>query len=224
MRVLLAEDEMRVSELVTKAFAEAGWQVDPVSTGDGAYTAVASQSYNVIVLDVMLPGMDGLTILRKLREDQIRIPVLILTARGEVSQRVEGLELGADDYLAKPFAMQELIARVNALGRRALNARPTELQVADLKMDLLRREVKRAGQKIELAVREFALLEFLMQYPDQVISRTNICEKVWNYHFDTGTNVVDVYINRLRRKIDDFHAVKLLHTIRGVGYMLKGSQ
>jgi two-component system, OmpR family, response regulator len=220
MRILLAEDERGVSDLITKAFIKAGWKADAVSNGDAAYRAAAVPTHSVIVLDIVLPGMDGLTVLRKLRQDQIRTPVLVLSARDEVSQRVAGLELGADDYLGKPFAMEELIARVKALGRRELNMSPTELQVGDLKMNLLQHEVTRAGQKVELAIREFALLKYLMQFPDRVMTRMNICERVWNYHFDTGTNLVDVYINRLRRKIDDFHAVKLLHTIRGEGYIL----
>ena len=169
----------------------------------------------------MMPGRDGLSVLRTLRERRITTPVMLLTARGEVSERVEGLRTGADDYLAKPFAMEELVARVEALARRASGQGLTLLKVGDLAMNLVAREVTRAGQAIELHPREFALLEYLMQSPNRVLSRAQIIERVWDYHFDTGTNVVDVYIQRLRRKIDDAFEPKLLHTVRGVGYVLK---
>jgi len=222
MRVLLAEDEKQVSHFIRKALKEAGYEVETAYEGNQAMDQAGKAAFDVIVLDIMMPGRDGLAILRRLREEKNATPVMLLTARGEVSQRVEGLESGADDYLAKPFAMRELVARVNALSRRSSGDRATTLQVADLSMNLLTREVARAGQKIDLAVREFGLLELLMRYSGRVLSRTSICEQVWNYHFDTGTNVVDVYINRLRRKIDDFHQVKLLQTVRGVGYILQG--
>lgn len=221
MRVLLAEDEKKVCQFVRKALQENGFTVDPVHDGESALETAITGSYDVIVLDIMMPGKDGLSVLRMLRAARNSTPILLLTARGEVSERVEGLELGADDYVAKPFAMRELVARVNALARRANGERATALRVADLTMNLLTREVTRGGQKIELAVREFELLDYLMRYPGRVLSRTSICEHVWNHHFDTGTNVVDVYINRLRRKIDDFHEAKLLQTVRGVGYMLR---
>jgi DNA-binding response OmpR family regulator len=222
MKVLLAEDEKKVSHFIRKALREAGYEVETAYEGNQAMDQAGKEAFDVIVLDIMMPGKDGLAVLRWLREEKNATPVMLLTARGEVSQRVEGLESGADDYLAKPFAMRELVARVNALSRRSSGDRATILRVADLSMNLLTREVVRAGQKIDLAVREFGLLEFLMRYPGRVLSRTSICEQVWNYHFDTGTNVVDVYINRLRRKIDDFHGVKLLQTVRGVGYILQG--
>jgi len=224
MKVLLAEDEKKVSDFIRKALREAGYEVETAYEGNQAMDQAGKQTFDVIVLDIMMPGKDGLAVLRRLREEKNATPVMLLTARGEVSQRVEGLELGADDYLAKPFAMRELIARVNALSRRSSGERVTILRMADLSMNLLTREVVRAGQKIDLAVREFGLLELLMRYPGRVLSRTSICEQVWNYHFDTGTNVVDVYINRLRRKIDDFHEVKLLQTVRGVGYILQDPQ
>jgi DNA-binding response OmpR family regulator len=224
MKVLLAEDERKVSHFIRKALKEAGYEVEIAYDGKQAMDQAGKQTFDVIILDIMMPGQDGLAVLRRLREERNSTPVMLLTARGEVSQRVEGLELGADDYLAKPFAMRELVARVNALSRRSSGDRATTLRVADLSMSLLTREVTRGGQKIDLAVREFALLEFLMRYPGRVLSRTSICEQVWDYHFDTGTNVVDVYINRLRRKIDDFHEVKLLQTVRGVGYILKGPE
>jgi two-component system, OmpR family, response regulator len=221
MKVLLAEDEKKVSHFIRKALREAGYEVETAYEGNQAMDQAGKETFDVIVLDIMMPGQDGLAVLRRLREEKNATPVMLLTARGEVSQRVEGLELGADDYLAKPFAMRELIARVNALSRRSSGDRATILRMADLSMNLLTREVVRAGEKIDLAVREFGLLELLMRYPGRVLSRTSICEQVWNYHFDTGTNVVDVYINRLRRKIDDFHEVKLLQTVRGVGYILQ---
>jgi two-component system, OmpR family, response regulator len=224
MKVLLAEDEKKVSDFIRKALREAGYEVETAYEGNQAMDQAGKQTFDVIVLDIMMPGKDGLAVLRRLREEKNATPVMLLTARGEVSQRVEGLELGADDYLAKPFAMRELIARVNALSRRSSGELVTILRMADLSMNLLTREVVRAGQKIDLAVREFGLLELLMRYPGRVLSRASICEQVWNYHFDTGTNVVDVYINRLRRKIDDFHEAKLLQTVRGVGYILQDPQ
>jgi DNA-binding response OmpR family regulator len=201
---------------------EAGFAVDEVHRGDEALEFALSTPYDVLVLDVMMPGRDGLSILKLLREKSHTVPVLLLTARGEVSERVEGLSLGADDYLSKPFAMDELIARVRALARRSRSDLQTVLKVHDLTLNLLAREVHRAGVAIDLAVREFALLEYLVRGAGRVLSRTQIIEHVWDYHFDTGTNVVDVYVQRLRRKIDDGHEVKLLQTVRGVGYLLKG--
>ena len=224
MRVLIAEDEKKVCDFIRKALREAGYAVDAVYSGNEALDLATHTPYDVLVLDIMMPGRDGLSVLRLLRDQRIATPVLLLTARGEVSERIEGLELGADDYMAKPFAMGELLARVNALCRRASGERLTLLKVADLTLNLLTREVKRAGKAIELPLREFALLEFFMRSPGRVLSRTRICEHVWDHHFDTGTNVVDVYINRLRRKLDDTHELKLLHTVRGVGYMLKAQE
>jgi DNA-binding response OmpR family regulator len=220
MRVLVAEDEKKVCHFIRKALREGGYAVDAVHDGREALERALTVAYDVIVLDIMMPGRDGLSVLKLLRAERSPTPVLILTARGEVSERVEGLELGADDYLAKPFAMRELVARVNALSRRAGGERATLLRVAGLSMNLLTREVRRDGQPIDLSTREFALLEYLMRYPDRVISRTSLCEHVWDHHFDSGTNVVDVYVNRLRRKIDEPFPRKLVHTIRGVGYKL----
>jgi DNA-binding response OmpR family regulator len=192
-----------------------------VHDGQAALDAATLTSFDAIVLDIMMPGRDGLSVLKSLRAQRIETPVLILTARGEVSERIEGLELGADDYMSKPFAMRELVARVNSMTRRASPERATSLKVGDLQMNVLRRDVSRAGKAVQLTVREFALLEFLMRAPGKVHSRTSLCEHVWEYHFDTGTNVVDVYIKRLRGKIDEGHEVKLLQTERGVGYMLR---
>jgi DNA-binding response OmpR family regulator len=221
MRVLLAEDEKKIASFIRKALREAGHAVDEVHRGDEALELASTTPYDVLVLDVMMPGRDGLSVLRLLRERRNSTPVLLLTARGEVSERIEGLNLGADDYMSKPFAMDELVARVNALTRRGSGERSTILRVADLVMNLITREVTRAGVKIDLAVREFALLDYLMRSPGRVLTRTQICEHVWDHHFDTGTNVVDVYVQRLRRKIDDGHETKLLHTVRGVGYSLR---
>ncbi len=220
MRVLLAEDEKKVSSFIRKALCESGYAVDEVHDGDSALHQAVSEPYDAIILDIMMPGRDGLSVLKLMRARSIFTPVLILTARGEVSERIEGIELGADDYMAKPFAMRELLARIAALIRRTSPDRATFLKVADLSMNLLTRVVTRAGQRVDLAQREYALLEFFMRSPGQVHSRTSLCEGVWNYHFDTGTNVVDVYIRRLRAKIDAGHAVKLIQTSRGVGYML----
>ena len=223
MRVLLAEDERKLASFIRKALREASYAVDEVNNGEAALELALCTTYDAMILDIMMPGRDGLSILKLIRARGIETPVLILTARGEVSERVEGLELGADDYMSKPFAMRELLARVGAMTRRISASKSTLLRVDDLKMNVLTREVSRAGKSIHLALREFALLEFLMRGPNIVHSRTSLCEHVWDYHFDTGTNVVDVYIQRLRRKVDDEHPVKLLQTIRGVGYMLTGT-
>jgi DNA-binding response OmpR family regulator len=224
MRVLIVEDEKKIVRFIHKALAAAGHTVDECHRGDDALSLATGTAFDVIVLDIMLPGRDGLSVLRELRERRDLTPVLLLTARGDVSERVEGLNLGADDYLAKPFAMDELIARINALGRRATSDHVVTHKLEDLTVNLLTREVARAGKTIELTTREFALLDYLLRNPGRVVTRTQICEQVWNWHFDSGTNVVDVYIKRLRRKIDDGHEVKLLHTVRGIGYCMKGPE
>ena len=221
MRVLLAEDEKKVAQHIRAALRQQGFTVDLFHRGDEALEAALSTPYDALVLDIMMPGRDGLSILRVLREKRVSTPVLIVTARGEVSERVEGLLLGADDYLSKPFAMNELVARVIALSRRSSTNGLTLLRVEDLTMNLLTREVTRGGEKIELPMREFALLEFLMRTPGRVLSKTQLIENVWEWHFDTGTNVVEVYIQRLRKRLDEGREVKLIHTVRGVGYVLK---
>ncbi|MHA3775364.1 response regulator transcription factor [Verrucomicrobiota bacterium sgz303538] len=220
MRVLLAEDEKKVAGFIRKALREAGFTVDMVHRGDEALQLARTTPYDVIVLDVMMPGRDGLSVLRQLRTERVHSPVLFVTARTEPAERIEGLDAGADDYLAKPFDMGELCARVRALTRRT-GERNNVLRVADLSLNLLTRQVERLGKPIEMQAREFALLEFFMRTPGRVLSRTQIIEHVWDHHFDTGTNVVDVYIQRLRRKIDDGYDLKLLHTVRGIGYVLK---
>ncbi len=221
MRVLIAEDEKKIAQHIRAALREQGFTVDMVHRGDEALAAALATPYDALVLDVMMPGRDGLSILRVLREKRVATPVLLVTARGEVSERVEGLMLGADDYLSKPFAMNELVARVVALSRRASSQGMTILRVEDLTMNLITREVMRGGIKIELPVREFALLEYLMRSPGRVLTRTQLIENVWQWHFDTGTNVVEVYIQRLRKKVDEEHPVKLIHTVRSVGYVLR---
>lgn len=221
MRVLVAEDEKKIGRHISAALKEEGFTTDLFERGDEALAAAAMTPYDALVLDIMMPGRDGLSILRVLREKGVTAPVLLVTARGEVSERVEGLRLGADDYLSKPFAMAELVARVVALTRRSTSRGLTILQVGDLSMNLLTREVSRAGQRLTLPVREFALLEFLMRSPGRVLTRTQLIENVWEWHFDTGTNVVEVYIQRLRKKIDEGHKTKLIHNVRGVGYVLK---
>ena len=220
MRVLVVEDERKIAALVRKALLEAGTAVDVLHHGDKALDALRETPYDVAVLDIMLPGLDGLAILRRLRAESNPVPVLFLTARGDVSDKVEGLELGADDYLAKPFSVEELVARVRALSRRQSGQSLTVYKVGSLSMDVARRRVSRAGKRLELTAREFALLELLMRSPGHVFTRTQICEKVWDYHFDPGTNLVDVYVQRLRRKVDDDFSPKLIHTIRGVGYCI----
>jgi DNA-binding response OmpR family regulator len=224
MRILVVEDEKKLAMFIRKALREAGFAVDVVHNGDEALELASNNPFDAIVLDVMLPGRDGMSILRLLRERRNAVPVLILTARAEVSERIEGLNLGADDYMTKPFSTSELVARLNALARRMGDARFSLLKVEDLTMNLITREVKRGGEKIELPPREFALLEFLMRSPGRVQSRTQICEHVWNYHFDPGTNLVDAYIQRLRRKVDDGREPKLIQTVRGVGYAMRPAE
>jgi DNA-binding response OmpR family regulator len=223
MRVLVVEDEKKTASFIRKALQSEGFAADVLHNGNDGLAAAETTPFDVIVLDIMLPGRDGLTVLRELRQRKISIPVLLLTARGEVDQRVEGLNAGADDYLSKPFALAELIARVRALGRRGVEAKPVVLRVADLTLDTVTHEAHRAGVRIELAPREYRLLEFLMRSPGRVRGRMAIIENVWDYDFDPGTNLVDVCVMRLREKIDAGFELKLLHTVRGVGYVLKGS-
>jgi DNA-binding response OmpR family regulator len=223
MRVLIAEDEKKTASFIRKSLQAAGFAVDVMHNGDDALAAVLHAPFDVVVLDVMLPGRDGLSIVRLLRERGLRIPVLLLTARGEISEKVEGLNAGADDYLSKPFALEELVARVRALGRRGGETKTSILRVGDLSLDTLTREVKRGERVIDLAPREYLLLEFLMRSAGRVCDRMAIVEKVWDYDFDPGSNLVDVYLKRLREKIDSGFDAKLLHTVRGVGYLMKAS-
>jgi DNA-binding response OmpR family regulator len=221
MRVLVVEDEKKTASFIRKALQAEGHAVDVSHDGSEALAAVANTPFDVVVLDVMLPGRDGLSVVRQMRERKISTPVLLLTARGEVSEKVEGLNAGADDYLSKPFALEELAARVRALGRRSAEAKPVTLRVGNLTLDTVTRKVVRGDRAIDLAPREYLLLEYLMRSPGRICGRMAIVEKVWDYDFDPGTNLVDVYIMRLREKIDDGFEPKLLHTARGVGYVLK---
>lgn len=220
MRVLVVEDEAGIVQFVCQGLSEAGYAVDAVGDGQQGLDYALAADYDVMLVDIMLPQMDGLHLLRELRDQGIKTPVLLLTARGDVEDRVAGLDAGADDYLVKPFAFPELLARLRALLRRPpLQADPV-LHVGDLEMDTARREVHRAGHRIELSPRELALLEFMMRHPNQGLSRTQIAEHVWNFDFYSESNVVDVYIGYLRRKIDRGFAHPLIHTVRGVGYRL----
>jgi len=223
MRVLVVEDEKKTASFIRKSLQAAGFAADVLHNGDEALAAVTHTPFDVVVLDVMLPGRDGLSVVRQLRERGVKTPVLLLTARGEIGEKVEGLNAGADDYMAKPFALEELVARVRALGRRGGEAKALTLRVADLSLNTITREVRRGEKTIDLAPREYLLLEFLMRSAGRICDRMAIVEKVWDYDFDPGTNLVDVYIMRLREKIDAGVEVKLLHTVRGVGYVLKAS-
>lgn len=221
MKVLVIEDDKKIASLIRKGLQAQGFVVDVCLGGDEGYALATSRPYDALVLDIMLPGRDGLSILRNLRERKIPLPVLLLTARSELNERLEGLNLGADDYLTKPFFIEELIARLHAVTRRASGATQSILSVADLTMNLLTREVKRGGEPIALTPREFSLLEHLLRSPGRVLTRVEICERVWDYNFDPGTNLVEVYIQRLRKKVDGNAPVKLIETIREVGYRIK---
>jgi DNA-binding response OmpR family regulator len=220
MRVLVVEDEVAVANFIRQGLTEASYAVDVASDGQEALDYVSTIHYDVIVLDIMLPKMDGLSVLRKLRDMGSQASVLLLTARDAVEDRVEGLDTGADDYLVKPFAFSELLARIRALLRRPALQSGTILSAGDLQMDLAHREVQRAGRRIELSPREFALLEFLMRHPNQVVSRTQLMQHVWNFDFYGDSNIVDVYIGYLRRKVDQESAYPIIHTVWGVGYRL----
>ena len=223
MRVLVVEDEKKTASFVRKALQAEGLAVDVLHDGQAVSAAVELSPFDVIVLDIMLPGRDGLSVLRQLRERSVTTPVLLLTARAEVTERVEGLNAGADDYLCKPFALAELIARVRALGRRGGDQKAVVLRVGDLTLNTITRQARRGNSVIELASREYRLLEFLMRSPGRICGRMAIMEKVWDYNFDPGTNLVDVYVMRRREKIDSGFDAKLLHTVRGIGYVLKDS-
>jgi heavy metal response regulator len=220
MRVLVVEDDLRIAEFIRKGLEEEGHAVDVAHDGDEALDWPAVVDFDAIVLDIMLPGRDGIEVCRILRSRSVRTPILMLTARDTVEDRVAGLDSGADDYLVKPFAFAELLARLRALMRREPVLLGTTLEVADLSLDTATRQVSRAGQPVTLTNKEYALLEYLMRHPNQVLTRTMIAEHVWNFDFDTGTNVIDVHIRYLRRKIDDPHDLKLIQTVRGAGYRI----
>jgi two-component system OmpR family response regulator len=223
MRVLVIEDDVQLAGYLCKAFGETGAVVDHTGDGREGLLLAAANDYDVLIIDRMLPSLDGLSILRTLRGSGDRTPVLVLSALGDVDDRVEGLRAGGDDYLVKPFAFSELHARIEALLRRSTpgDGPVTRLRVSDLDMDLLTREVSRAGQPIQLQPREFRLLEYLLRHAGHVVTRTMLLEHVWDYHFDPQTNVIDVHISRLRAKIDKGFDRPLLHTVRGAGYILR---
>jgi len=219
MYILVVEDERRLAQVVRKVLEEEGHTVDVAHDGEEGLAMAMDGSHDVVVLDVLLPGMDGFEVCRSLRANRVDVPVLLLTALDGVEDRVRGLDSGADDYLPKPFAFQELLARLRALGRRRVQARePDQLQTADLVLDLGRRRALRDGQTIDLSPKEFALLEFLMRNQGRVVTRTQILDHVWGYDYAPDSNLVDVYVTYLRRKIDRGHGKKLIRTVRGAGY------
>ena len=225
MKILVIEDDADTLDYVAKGLAESAHSVDRATDGKEGLFLALEQEYDALVVDRMLPGLDGLSIIQTLRSSGKTTPVLILSALGEVDDRVTGLRAGGDDYLVKPFAFSELLARLEAVTRRRDGDQPvTHLKVGDLEMDLLSREVRRSGQIIRLQPREFTLLEFLMRHVNQVVTRTMLLEGVWNYHFDPQTNVIDVHISRLRSKVDRDFDKPLLHTVRGAGYMLSSER
>jgi two-component system OmpR family response regulator len=222
MRVLVVEDDSKIASFIVNGLKQNGFAVDHAADGEQGLALARAVSYDTAVLDIMLPKLDGLSLLRQLRQDKILTPILILSAKASVDDRVKGLQAGGDDYLTKPFAFSELLARVQALVRRATHtAEPTKLSAGDVTMDLLTREVTRGEQKIELQSREFALLELLLRHPGRPATKTMILEQIWDYSFDPQTNVVDVLVHRLRAKVDKDFPVKLIQTIRGVGYVFK---
>jgi two-component system OmpR family response regulator len=224
MRILLVEDDLKIATFILKGLKEAGFAPDHATDGEEGLYMALTEPYDTAIIDIMLPKLDGLTLIEELRHKKINTPVIILSAKRSIDDRVKGLQKGGDDYLTKPFSFSELLARVQALIRRASRtSEPAVLSVGDLSMDLLTRDVARTGTRIELQPREFALLEYLMRNTGRVVSKTMILEHVWDYNFDPQTNVVDVLVCRLRNKVDRDFDVKMIHTIRGVGYVLKVS-
>lgn len=224
MRILVVEDDDKIASFVIKGLEQSGFAVDHATNGEEGLFLVQTEPYDAAIIDVMLPVIDGLSLIAEMRKAKIPTPVIILSAKHSVEDRVRGLQTGSDDYLVKPFIFSELLARVQALIRRSTRTtEPTSLTVGDLSVDLITREVLRSGRKIELQPREFSLLEYLMRQPGRVVSKTMIMEHIWNYHFDPQTNVVDVLVCRLRNKVDRDFQQKLIQTIRGVGYVIKGS-
>lgn len=223
MNILVVEDEKKVAAFVQAGLEERGFATEICHNGDEAAVLVMSKPYDAVIMDIMLPGRDGLGVLRKMRDAKNTTPVILLTARGDLNERVEGLDMGADDYVAKPFSMIELIARLNAVLRRRTGTGLTLLAFADLTLNLTTREVVRAGKKIDLTSREFSLLECLLRTPGKAVTRVEISQTVWGHNFDAGTNFVDVAVQRLRRKVDDPFPSKLIQTVRGLGYALQDS-
>jgi two-component system, OmpR family, response regulator len=222
MKLLVVEDDKTVGQYVKRGLEEQQYIADWVGDGSEALKLASSAHYDLMILDLRLPGMTGLEVLRTLRDRGVTMPILVLTAQDGVEFKVDALRAGADDYVTKPFAFEELLARIEALSRRPRVLSARTLRVADLELDLDAREVRRNGTSIELTPKEYLVLEYLMRHPGRVMSRTLITEYAWDYHFDPGTNIVDVVINRLRKKVDADFAQKLVHTVRGVGYVVKG--
>ena len=220
MRVLVVEDQKKIASFIRKGLEEQSMTVDLCEDGDDGYALATTEPYDAIVLDIMLPGRDGLSILKNLRKQGNPVPVILLTARSELDERLEGLNLGADDYLTKPFYIEELVARLHTIVRRAGGEADHLMKVGDLVLDRIQHQVRRGEEEIHLSVREYSLLEYLMRSPGRVLTRTQICEHVWNYGFDPETNLVDVYIQRLRKKMDQGFTPRLIETVRGVGYRL----
>jgi len=222
MKILVVEDDSETADYVAQGLTESGHVVDKALTGKDGLFLAAGETYDLMILDRMLPGLDGIGILRTIRAAGVNTPVLMLTTRGGIADRVSGLDAGADDYLVKPFAFAELLARVNALARRPpVSGEATVLRVADLEMDLIRRTVVRAGRRIELQPREFRLLEYLLRHAEQVVTRTMLLEAVWDFHFDPQTNVVETHISRVRGKVDRGFGSELIQTVRGAGYVIR---
>lgn len=222
MKLLIVEDDPKIAALIEKGMGEAGFEVDVCDDGNSGLEKGLTGSYDAAVIDIMLPGVDGLTLIAQLREQRVSTPVLILSARQSVDDRIKGLQQGGDDYMVKPFSFNELLARIQALIRRdKKHGEPTSLKYKDLSLDLLKREVRRQDDKIDLPTKEYALLEYLLRNPEVVVSKTSILERVYDYSFDPQTNVVDVLVCRLRNKIDRDYPQKLIHTVRGMGYVLK---
>jgi two-component system, OmpR family, response regulator len=224
MRILLVEDDVKIASFVSKGLKKVGYAVDHAMDGEEGFHLAVTEPYDAAIIDIMLPKMDGLSVIERLRQQKINTPVIILSAKRSVDDRVKGLQTGGDDYLTKPFSFSELLARVQGLIRRASRvAESVRLDVGDLSMNLLTREVRRGEERIELQPREFALLEYLMHNTGRVVSKTMILEHVWDFSFDPQTNVVDVLVSRLRNRVDRNFEKKMIHTIRGVGYVLKAS-
>lgn len=221
MRILVVEDDKKTGSFIAKALKAEGFAVDLLRDGDDALAATGTTPFDAVVLDIMLVGRDGLSLLKQMRARGNQTPVLLLSARGHVNERVQGLNLGADDYLPKPFSLDELLARVRALVRRGSETKSTVLRVGDLTLNTIDRAAERGGRKIQLTAREYSLLDFLMRSQGRVCTRMLILEKIWDYSFDPGSNLVDVYVGKLREKIDAGSDVKLLHSVRGEGYVMK---